>query len=730
MSAAKVIDLNQYGLQGERQQRASISLQDAITGFQDAMAAAGLGRPEIEADGRIHRFDLPDEKRGKKTGWYLLYPDELPAGVFGRWDDDSTKQSWNAKGATYNLTHEEQAQIKARMKHAQEAREQKRKEAHHAAAQKLYSLYMRLPEATVDSCPYLQRKQVGVFGGARALKDTLCVPMLDKEFRFSGLQFIAAKKPTDGGTDKKIGKDIMAGGLFNVLHGDSSTVYLCEGYSTGASIHMATGNTVVLAFNAGNLMAVGKIIKESGRFQDAKLVVAADDDSWNKPHLNGSPNNPGQEKAKEVSSKLGFQMVSPIFQDLSSRPTDFNDLHILEGIESVRLQITAKNIGPKLAEWDSMEAFGGEPPLREWLIRGVFPRGQVSLVAASGGIGKSFMLLAMGRDIASTSLLRPPHFGGNLEVTGSTVYISAEDDHIEIHGRLNSLGGPVKGLYAVPLPNAGGAKPYFQAVEKHFAATDNWTALLAQLKTIKNLTTLIIDPIQPLCAMDLNMPEAAQAVCSILADAAASLNIAIIVAHHFRKSTVTNAEDARNAIRGTAGLVDGVRSVYALWQAPDGEAKKACKKLGIAKKEDSIIFGCVVKGNSQKLSGVRKFVRMDHGVLIDHTDQLRDCVDDAVLLLALKDVIAEAAEDGKPYTKTSSNGIYERRAELPEPLCLMPRARLWDLVEILMNAGEVRMCSARGQKTIKWLDVTSGPFATGDGEFAPGFFESSKKSIE
>jgi phage/plasmid primase-like uncharacterized protein len=730
MSAAKVIDLNQYELQGERQQRASISLQDAVKGFQDAMAAAGLGRPEIEADGRIHRFDLPEEKRGKKTGWYLLFHDELPAGTFGRWDDETTKQNWNAKGPAYSLTPEEQSLLDLRVKQAKEARDRARLEAHCTAAQKLYDLYSRLPEATVDACPYLQRKHVGVFGGVRALRDTLCVPMLDKEFRFSGMQFIAAKKPADGGSDKKIGKDVMAGGLFNVLHGDNSTVYLCEGYSTGASIHMATGNTVVLAFNAGNLMAVGRIIKDSGRFQGAKFVVAADDDRWNRPHLDGSPNNPGQDKAKEVCAKLGFSMVSPIFGDLSSHPTDFNDLHTLEGIEAVKLQITAKNIGPKLTDWDSSAAFTGDPPAREWLVRGVFPRGQVSLIAAAGGIGKSYLLLSLGRDVASTNLIRPAHFGGPIELTGRSVYLSAEDDHIEIHGRLNSLGGPIKGFYAVPLPSAGGAKPYFQAIEKQFVKTESWSALVAQLHTIKNLTTLIIDPIQPLCAMDLNMPEAAQAVCSFLADLAADMNIAVIVAHHFRKSTVTNAEDARNAIRGTAGLVDGVRSVYALWQAPEGDTKKSCKKLCIPIKEDTLVYGCVVKGNGQKLSGVRKFIRADHGALIDMTNELRDCVDDDTLLIALKEIIAEAAEDGKPYTKTGANGLYDRRAELPEPLCLMARGKLWELAETLMASGDVRTCSAKGSKTVKWLDVTDGSFAVGDGCFAPGFFSASEKSIE
>lgn len=726
MNVAKVIDLNPFGPQGERTQRPTVSLQDAAQKFQGAIAAAGLGRPEIEADGRIHRFDLPDESRGKKSGWYILYPDNnpCPAGEFGNWKDSSS-ETWNASsGEGYYLTSEDHEALQRKYALAKQHREEERRKAAIAAANRLYALYQKLPDATQHTCPYLAKKNIGAFGGVKALRGTLCVPMLDSEFRFSGMQFI----PADG-AGKKFGRDVSWKGLFNILHGDNSTVYLCEGYATGASVHMATGASVVVVFTADNIMGVAKSIKSLGAFQDSKIIIAADDDQWTR-RPNGTPWNPGLEKAKEAGAKLGIQVVQPIFKDLSTRPTDFNDLHALEGIDAVKLQITAKNIGPKLADWESMAAFTGEPPAREWLVRGVFPRGQVSLIAAAGGIGKSFLLLSMARDVASNNLIKPAHFGGPIELSGSSVYLSAEDDHIEIHGRLNSLGGPVKGFYAVPLPSAGGAKPYFQAIEKQFVTTDAWSALVAQLRTIRNLTTLIIDPIQPLCAMDLNMPEAAQAVCSFLADLAADLNVSVIVAHHFRKSTVTNTEEARNAIRGTAGLVDGVRSVYALWQAPEGDTKKVCKKLGVPIKEDAVVYGCVVKGNGQKLSGVRKFIRADHGALVDMTNELRDCVDDDTLLIALKEIIAEAAEDGKPYTKTGANGLYDRRTELPEPLCLMARGKLWDLAETLMASGDVRTCSAKGSKTVKWLDVTDGPFAVGSGEFAPGFFSASEKSIE
>lgn len=56
--------------------------------FLDAMREVDLEPPEpIPADGTLHRFDAPDDRRGQRTGWAVLYPpDEHGAGgAFGSW---------------------------------------------------------------------------------------------------------------------------------------------------------------------------------------------------------------------------------------------------------------------------------------------------------------------------------------------------------------------------------------------------------------------------------------------------------------------------------------------------------------------------------------------------------------------------------------------------------------------------------------------------------------------
>ena len=88
---------------------------------------------------------------------------------------------------------------------------------------------------------------------------------------------------------------------------------ICEGYATGASIHEASKETVIVAFDSGNLLPVATSFRE--KFPSKIIIIAADDDS--KPpklpedaHLNNghlgnlresSSNNIGIAKAIEAA---------------------------------------------------------------------------------------------------------------------------------------------------------------------------------------------------------------------------------------------------------------------------------------------------------------------------------------------------------------------------------------------------------------------------------------------
>lgn len=384
-----------------------------------------------------------------------------------------------------------------------------------------------------------------------------------------------------------------------------------------------------------------------------------------------------------------------------------------------------------LEDWRSDSAYTGPPPVREYLVEGVFPCGQASLLAAAGGVGKSFSLLALALDVArgrGRGVLPPRHFGGVLRGAGKAVYLSAEDDSIELHNRLAALGGPHERLTAVPLPSAGGAPIMFRAdpVTREPSVTTAWEGLTRQVKELPDLAVVILDPLQPLCALDLNAPEHAQYVCSRIAALASETGAAVILSHHFRKTDADSPEEARQAVRGSAGLVDGVRSVVALWLKSEGGARdKAggaaiCKALGEHYAPGRVVQSAVVKANGKAHAGITTFLRGDNGLLQDVSERVRGIAGSTPELAEmLTEAIAEAARQGRPYRRTGeASGLFSHRHEIGEPFWVMPRRTVEGMAGELLR--DKRVVLAQHGKAKNILDVPDGPFARGEGVFVDG----------
>lgn len=251
--------------------------------------------------------------------------------------------------------------------------------------------------------------------------------------------------------------------------------------------------------------------------------------------------------------------------------------------------------------------------------------------------------------------------------------------------------------------------------------TAAWFDLENQFDALENVKLIIFDPLQPLCALDLNVPENAQFVCSRLAALAARTGASVIASHHFAKREASTPEQAREAIRGTGGLVDGVRSVYALWQPREDDARAVLKQLHLPYQRGAVVCGGVVKANGRADLKVVTFVRDEQGLLCDRTDDLRrlkTTADD--LLPLLKQTIAEAAAAGKPYVKSGMNGVYARRFEMPEELHNIGKHTFASMVDALLARQDIVQAMADNSKSVKWLDVPDGDVAKGDPKFKVG----------
>lgn len=281
-----------------------------ITDFKNALDVAGLFTKEkIMADGRLHRFHVEGEKHGSKNGWYVIFTDGRPAGVFGSWKTGQ-RETWSEDGRRFSEA--ERIALNEQMKRAQiQAKKEKRfaDEKAALAAQKLWDV--SLP--AIGAHPYLQNKRVKAHG-LRQSRDALIVPLCDIYGKLWNVQRIFP----DG---KKLFCSGRAKGLFSSIGSIKNPVDLiiCEGWATGATLHEETGKSVLCAMNAGNLLSVSKAAY--AQWPKAVFIVAADNDR-------NTAGNPGLTKAREVSKSIGAKLAVPDFPK-GAKGTDFNDLALL-----------------------------------------------------------------------------------------------------------------------------------------------------------------------------------------------------------------------------------------------------------------------------------------------------------------------------------------------------------------------------------------------------------------
>lgn len=383
--------------------------------------------------------------------------------------------------------------------------------------------------------------------------------------------------------------------------------------------------------------------------------------------------------------------------------------------------------------------FVGEPAPTEFLIDGVVESGIPGMVAAMGEVGKSFALLELSRRVAfgRTGTFPPtPIFGGQVVQEGTAVFLAGEDDVRAVHRRLAAIDPKAqrlteKGdkLIVIPMPSAVKAiKPFWKMVKGEPTETPEWRQFCDMLTKIPDLRVITIDPLQLFAAVPLNEdPAAGQFVCGSIATLSAHTGANVFLPHHMAKRAkeIVTLADARDAIRGTSALVDGVRLAYGLWYGDVEKARKICKQIGVPYEPNRIVHGGVVKANGAARRVLSTYARADNGLLIDRTVSLGASIpDQGDLRATLVIAIEAAAAAGSPFTKTGQSGLFEMRERLPEELRLLSKARMDALADEVLARGDIVKTKGRGEKTAKWLDVPTGPFAAGLGEFRAGMARS------
>ncbi len=429
---------------------------------------------------------------------------------------------------------------------------------------------------------YLDRKRVKARRGLRFRDDYVLIPMLTIEGKQVGVQRIYnTLKSWMKGNNKRFCKGSRPNGAFfpiGEMTADTPIFYLAEGYATAATAYEAKQQTTLCCFDSGNMVKVAQAVK--GKFPVATLVIAADNDQWNQV-------NAGLKAAYTVVDAFPDTRVAlPDFDglDTAGKPTDFNDLNAIAGIEAVKRQLGNAAALPQIKrgpgpQADDRNAPGnglpqrGKPlpenlrhiaasrdlanatilatnifPEMKWIIPNLLPEG-VAILAGAPKAGKSTLARSLALAVAAGGTVF-----GRIDVSppSDVLYLALEDNLRRLQAKQAQLtdNPPERLMYGITAPRLD----------------DDLVGWLqkAWLEKVDNPTLIIIDTIakiKPKTNPKQSLYEQDYAVGEYLLKFAADHHIAILLIHHTRKS---QSEDPVEEVSGSFGLTGGVDTCLVL----------------------------------------------------------------------------------------------------------------------------------------------------------------------
>ena len=309
------------------------------------MAQFGI---ELQEKNLPLRTDTPKRVTCGKGGkdWYRLYvfrPDAGGAYVVGTFGTYRHGGSWAKVEVDWKPLSDAERSRMAAERAAQRAKAQAERAA--IAAQAAMGAAELLASAKREGAsPYLERKQV-VGEACRYLPDgTIVVPLMRYDLPVDQrLQAVQRILPSGQKFfTKGFGKPGCCVRLGTIDANLSSLLLVTEGYATGLTARMATvqQHPVFVALDAGNLAHVVPLLR--ALYPRTRILILADDDWLTKDQRTGELVNPGRTAAKAVAKKVeGCDFVTPVFDSAvrEAGDTDFNDLHVCQGLGAVQGQL-------------------------------------------------------------------------------------------------------------------------------------------------------------------------------------------------------------------------------------------------------------------------------------------------------------------------------------------------------------------------------------------------------
>ncbi|MDE6708767.1 MAG: AAA family ATPase, partial [Oscillospiraceae bacterium] len=205
-----------------------------------------------------------------------------------------------------------------------------------------------------------------------------------------------------------------------------------------------------------------------------------------------------------------------------------------------------------------------QPEPQEFLWNPYIPIGELTIMYAAGGTGKSFATVGIASDITTGHTL--PRYGNQQTTINpeKVLFISAEDNESVILNRMREARGNPDNCFVLKTPKTRkdlDTDSFLLPQNK-----DDTVRIQALANLLKKIQPklVIIDPWSVYIGDDKNMNKAndVRGVTSVLTVLAKEFHCAILVVAHVNKMPQT--ENANNAVSGSTALIDSSRSALCI----------------------------------------------------------------------------------------------------------------------------------------------------------------------
>ena len=322
--------------------------------------------------------------------------------------------------------------------------------------------------------------------------------------------------------------------------------------------------------------------------KNRKVVVFPDNNAVGKEYAEEVSNVAFLSGAKEVSTVeyLGkFEKYESILQILQEEESYFVIKDILKCTKLHLGCLTKPKDILKIIRPIGCKTFLKEKPRpREFIISNILPKVPCSIIAAPGGLGKSYFAMQMGISVASGL-----DFLGRFDIKspGSVLYVSFEDEESEIHRRFLSCKEVIFDELQKEELQSSRKKlesnfNIFSLVGKHNLSfypdsegiKEEFVRVALKFKELK---LIIFDPINRIMNEDFNNAQMVSGFMQNMEEISSRTGASIILITHSNKSSQKlsgNLKSDANSVFGSQSFVNSSRHLITLSNKKKGDSKE------------------------------------------------------------------------------------------------------------------------------------------------------------